>query len=174
MVQFKLLRASSSLLPLLLLSRFSRVQLCMTHRRQPTRLPHPWDSPGKNTGVGCHFLLHKPLESPIIIKYYLDVSRCLVNSAYWWYWDHTLMNCWHNCHKSITILCVNSLNTQEISPSPNSSISSGHQHPQAHIQGSCITQPGILYYHVAFTTETNGSRQFKSMLKDQLFKNPSK
>ena len=28
------------------------------HRRQPTRLPHPWDSPGKNTGVGCHFLLH--------------------------------------------------------------------------------------------------------------------
>ena len=27
------------------------------HRRQPTRLPHPWDSPDKNTGVGCHFLL---------------------------------------------------------------------------------------------------------------------
>ena len=25
--------------------------------RQPTRRPHPWDSPGKNTGVGCHFLL---------------------------------------------------------------------------------------------------------------------
>ena len=27
------------------------------HKRQPTRLPHPSDSPGKNTGVGCHFLL---------------------------------------------------------------------------------------------------------------------
>ena len=27
------------------------------HRRQPTRLPCPWDSPGKNTGAGCHFLL---------------------------------------------------------------------------------------------------------------------
>ena len=27
------------------------------HGRQPTRLLHPWDSPGKNTGVGCHFLL---------------------------------------------------------------------------------------------------------------------
>ena len=27
------------------------------HRRQPTRLPRPWDSPGKNTGSGCHFLL---------------------------------------------------------------------------------------------------------------------
>ena len=26
-------------------------------RWQPTRLPHPWDSPGKNTGAGCHFLL---------------------------------------------------------------------------------------------------------------------
>ena len=27
------------------------------HRWQSTRLPRPWDSPGKNTGVGCHFLL---------------------------------------------------------------------------------------------------------------------
>ena len=27
------------------------------HRRQTTRLPRPWDSPGKNTGVACHFLL---------------------------------------------------------------------------------------------------------------------
>ena len=36
------------------------LQSCPTvqpHRRQPTRLPHPWDSPGKNAGVGCHFLL---------------------------------------------------------------------------------------------------------------------
>ena len=35
-------------------------QSCPTlrpHRGQPTRLPCPWDSPGKNTGVGCHFLL---------------------------------------------------------------------------------------------------------------------
>ena len=36
------------------------LQSCPTvrhHRRQPTRLPRPWDSPGKNTGVSCHFLL---------------------------------------------------------------------------------------------------------------------
>ena len=36
------------------------LQSCPTlrpQRRQPNRLPHPWDSPGKNTGVGCHFLL---------------------------------------------------------------------------------------------------------------------
>ena len=31
--------------------------LVRPHRRQPSRLPRPWDSPGKNTGVGCHFLL---------------------------------------------------------------------------------------------------------------------
>ena len=43
----------------MLLSRFSRVHsdAVRPHRRQPTRLPHPWDSQGKNTGVGCHFLL---------------------------------------------------------------------------------------------------------------------
>ena len=36
------------------------LQSCPTlrpHSRQPARLPRPWDSPGKNTGVGCHFLL---------------------------------------------------------------------------------------------------------------------
>ena len=36
------------------------LQSCPTvlpHIWQPTRLPRPWDSPGKNTGVGCHFLL---------------------------------------------------------------------------------------------------------------------
>ena len=42
---------------LLLLSRFSHVRLCVTPQMRPTRLPHPWNSPGKNTGVGCHFLL---------------------------------------------------------------------------------------------------------------------
>jgi len=42
---------------LLLLSCFSRVRLCATHRWQPTRLPCPWDSPGKNIGVVCHFFL---------------------------------------------------------------------------------------------------------------------
>ena len=40
---------------LLLLSRFSMT--LQLHKWQPTRLPRPWDSPGKNTGVGCHFLL---------------------------------------------------------------------------------------------------------------------
>ena len=33
---------------------YDSVQL---HRQQPTRLPRPWHSPGKNNGVGCHFLL---------------------------------------------------------------------------------------------------------------------
>ena len=35
----------------------SCVQLFATHGLEPTKLLHPWDSPGKNTGVGCHFLL---------------------------------------------------------------------------------------------------------------------
>ena len=40
-----------------MLSHFSRVQLCVTPQTAATRLPRPWDSPGKNTGVGCYFLL---------------------------------------------------------------------------------------------------------------------
>ena len=44
---------------LLLLSLFASVvsNSVQPHRRQLTRLPRPWDSPDKNTGVGCHFLL---------------------------------------------------------------------------------------------------------------------
>ena len=42
---------------LLLLSRFSHVQLCYPIDSSLPGSPRPWDSPGKNTGVGCHFLL---------------------------------------------------------------------------------------------------------------------
>ena len=41
------------------------LQSCPTlrpHRRQPTRLRRPWDSPGKNTAVGCHCLLPEGLN----------------------------------------------------------------------------------------------------------------
>ena len=42
---------------LLLLSHFSHVQLCVTPQTAAHQAPPSWDSPGKNTGVGCHFLL---------------------------------------------------------------------------------------------------------------------
>ena len=45
------------LLLLLLLSRFSLDRLCVTPYTAAHQTPHPWDSPGKKTGVDCHFLL---------------------------------------------------------------------------------------------------------------------
>ena len=45
------------MLLLLLLSRFSRVRLCATPQTAAHQAPLSWVSPGKNTGVGCHFLL---------------------------------------------------------------------------------------------------------------------
>ena len=45
------------ILLLLLLSHFSRVRLCVTPKTAAHQAPRPWDSPGKNTGVGCHFPL---------------------------------------------------------------------------------------------------------------------
>ena len=54
-LQFSHTVISNSLL--LLLSRFSRVRLCATPSTAAHQSPCPWDSPGKNTGVGCHFLL---------------------------------------------------------------------------------------------------------------------
>jgi len=43
------------------------------HRRQPTRLPRPWDSPGKNTGVGCHFRPHI-----LLTLHALKTARCFL------------------------------------------------------------------------------------------------
>ena len=45
-------------------------------RRQPTRLPCPWDSPGKNTGLGCHFLLQcmKVKSESEVAQSYLTLS----------------------------------------------------------------------------------------------------
>ena len=48
-----------------------------SHRQQPTRLPRPWDSPGKNTGVGCYFLLQC-----MKVKSESEVSRLVVSDSY--------------------------------------------------------------------------------------------
>ena len=61
-------------------------------RRQPTRLPRPWDSPGKNTGVGCHSkeyteeLYKKDLNDPdnhdgVITHLEQDILECEVKWA---------------------------------------------------------------------------------------------
>ena len=63
------------------------------HRWQPTRLPHPWDSPGKNTGVGCHFLLQcmkvkllsrvRLLATPWTAAYQAPPSMGFSRQEYW-------------------------------------------------------------------------------------------
>ena len=65
------------------------------HRRQPTRLPRPWDSPGKNTGVGCHFLLQsskvkvkslsnvRPSATPWTTAYQAPLSMGFARQEYW-------------------------------------------------------------------------------------------
>ena len=48
------------------------------HRQQPTRLPHPWDSPGKNTGVGCHLCF---LTCPLIhLKVKVKIAQVVSDS----------------------------------------------------------------------------------------------
>ena len=62
-------------------------------RRQLTRLPRPWDSPGKNTGVGCHFLLRcmkvksfsrvRLLATPWTAAYQAPPSMGFSRQEYW-------------------------------------------------------------------------------------------
>ena len=56
------------------------------HRWQPTRLPHPWDSPGKNTGMGCHFLQCmrvRLLATPWTAAYQAPPSMGFSRQEYW-------------------------------------------------------------------------------------------
>ena len=57
------------------------------HRQQPTRLPHPWDFPGKNTGVGCHFLIQcmkvkSEIEAPQSCPTLRDPMDCMGSSVH--------------------------------------------------------------------------------------------
>ena len=67
-----------------------------SQRQQPTRLPCPWDSPGKNTGVGCHFLLQcmkvksesevacvQLLATPWAAAYHAPPSMGFSRQEYW-------------------------------------------------------------------------------------------
>ena len=63
------------------------------HRWQPTRLRHPWESPGKNTGVGCHCLLQcrkvkllsrvRLLATPWTGAYQAPLSMGFSRQEYW-------------------------------------------------------------------------------------------
>ena len=74
-------------------------------RQQPTRLPNPWDSPAKNTGVGCHFLLHHTAlensnrnsnEIPLHTFVWIAKIQNTGNTKCWWEWRaiRTLIHCW--------------------------------------------------------------------------------
>ena len=75
------------------LSRFSCVRLCVTPETAAHRLPRPWDSPGKNTGVGCHCLLQcvkvkllsrvRLLVTPWTVAYQASPSMGFSRQEHW-------------------------------------------------------------------------------------------
>ena len=70
------------LLVRLLLSCFSHVWLCANPETAPHQAPRPWDSPGKNTGVGCHFLLWRVLHIPLKVRQWIDYLYISRNEAF--------------------------------------------------------------------------------------------
>ena len=79
---------------------------------QPTRLLHPWDFPGKSTGVRCHCLLLQVLNL-VTLKLYFNISHSVVSNSSWPYglqptrllhpWDFPGKNTEVGCH---CLLCV--------------------------------------------------------------------
>ena len=71
------------------------------HRRQPTRLPRPWDSPGKNAGVGCHFFLQC-----MKVKNESEVARSCPTLSVLHPWDFPGKSTGVGCHCLLRILSL--------------------------------------------------------------------
>ena len=88
-------------------------------RRQPTRLPRPWDSLGKNTGVGCHFLLQciKVKSESEVAQSCLTLSDpmdCSLPGSSWSTGVGFIYICIYNILQKEMIVIANSYNSREI------------------------------------------------------------
>ena len=94
------------LLLLLLPSRFNRVWPCATpEMANPTRLCHPWDSPGKNTGVGCHFLLQcRKVKVKSLSRVWLFETTWTAAYQAPLSTGFSRQECWRGCHRLLRLL----------------------------------------------------------------------
>ena len=81
------------------------------HRRQPTRLLHPWDFPGKSTGVGCHCLLRNSVEIPLKTG-----NRTTISSVQLFSRVHLFATPWAAAHQG-SLSIINSRGLLKLMPS---------------------------------------------------------
>ena len=93
------------------------------HRRQPTRLPHPWDSPGKNTAVGCHCLLQcmKVKSESEVVQSCPTLSDPigLQPTRFLHPWDFPGKNTGVGCHCLLWMECYSAIKRNKILPFRN-------------------------------------------------------
>ena len=131
------------------------------HRRQPTRLPCPWDSPGKNTGVGCHFLLQC-----MIVKNESEVTQSVRLLATPWTAAHQAPRPWDFPGKSTRVGCYCLLHKHWVlaisiplrvhpkkscTPWPKKALSQNAQDPQRHVSSAVSA-----FFKLSLSEERNG------------------
>ena len=144
-------------LPFFLLLSHSVVSVSLwTHRLLPTRLFCPWNFPGKNTGVGCHFLLQGIFPIQGLNWYLLGLLHWQADSLLLRHWgSHSFLNPLQNlpcCQMSSTLLnpVVSSVFFLDLSSSISNSQVMGHFLPETRSPGfrgstptplACISGP---------------------------------
>jgi len=110
------------------------------HGLQPTRLLCPWDSPGKNTGVGCHFLLHFKYYLVIILTFSLSLLMCIylaVSSLVCGTQDP------HCVTWDLSLRCTDSLVVEHGLQSAQASLAGAHGLSYSGACGILVPRPGI-------------------------------
>ena len=107
------------------------------HRRQPTRLPRPWDSPGKSSRVGCHFLLQcMKMKSEVaqLCPTLSDPMDCSLPGKSTGVGCHCLLHLY-------VYICTNTPDRE--SPTSNPRLSDPRRFPGCDISGLTQARPGV-------------------------------
>ena len=102
------------------------------HRRQPTRLPHPWDTPGKNSGVDCHFLLQcMKVKSKSEVAHSCPTTSNPMSAAYQAppSMGFSRQEYWSGLPLALHICCLNHFFHVRLASGPLSSLSSPRKVP---------------------------------------------